>query len=274
MAKRKSSSKSEPLTLLIVSGGTGRTVEHVVNSALAQFEDPNVRLVKKPGVNTAGAAEKVATEAADREAIICHSLVDTDVRNALLDASKHRLVPIVDVMGGVLAVLTDHLGSQPRREPGLSYKIQREYFDRMEAINFTLEHDDGAGLHTLDKADVVLVGVSRVGKSVTCFYLGYRGIRTANVPLVPGFDPPSELLQLPQEKVIALTVNLNRLQAIREARHEMLGGKVDYYIDRRKIGEELRDTMRLAQKHGWRTLDVSYMAIEEVARTVLTMIGR
>jgi regulator of PEP synthase PpsR (kinase-PPPase family) len=163
----------------------------------------------------------------------------------------------------------------PQREPGLAYALQRDHFDRVDAVSFTLEHDDGAGLDTLAKADVVLVGVSRVSKSVTCFYLGYRGIRAANVPLIPNHKPPEQLVAMPAERVIALTVNANRLQSLRDARQQAMGaGELGSYVDARAIRDELRFAERLAKKHHWRLIDVSYMAVEEVAREVLGLIGR
>ena len=267
----------QPLTILIISGATGRTAAQVVNSALAQFDEPNVRIVKKTNVRSARSAAKIVRDHAgeDEDVVICHSLVTPGVRDAVLDEAKRRMIPAVDILGRVLAVLADHLGVAPHREPGLSYKLQKGHFDRIDAVSFTLDHDDGAGLGDLEKADVVLVGVSRVSKSVTCFYLGYRGIRAANVPLIPGHDPPEQLLAIPREIVIALTVNPNRLQSIRDARrHAMGAGELDHYVDRRAIHEELRYAERLAKKHGWRSIDVSYMAVEEVARTVLRMVGR
>ncbi len=177
----------------------------------------------------------------------------------------------------MLAVLSDQLGVAPQRKPGLSYKLQKEYFDRIDAVSFTLEHDDGAGLGTLSEADVVLVGVSRVSKSVTCFYLAYRGVRAANVPLIPGIDPPDELLAMPRQKVIGLTATPNRLRSVREARRHKLdksgSGTVDYYVGHTEIGAELRYALTIMKKCGWRCIDVSYMAVEEVAVQVLQSIG-
>jgi regulator of PEP synthase PpsR (kinase-PPPase family) len=138
-----------------------------------------------------------------------------------------------------------------------------------------LGHDDGAGLSTLAEADVVLVGVSRVSKSVTCFYMAYRGVRAANVPLIPDIDPPAELLAMPKEKVIGLTVTPNRLRSVREARRHKLGaGAADDYVGHTEIGAELRNALKIMKQHGWRCLDVSYMAVEEAAVQILQSIGR
>ena len=270
-----SEADGEPLLIVILSGATGRTVLEVVNSALAQFDHPNVRIVKQTGVRTSAAAARIVSEITSRHAVIFHSLVSPKVRERVIQEARKRMIPTVDILGPVLAVLSDQLGLAPQGKPGLSYKLQKHYIDRIDAVSFTLEHDDGAGLATLHDADVVLVGVSRASKSVTCFYLGYRGIRAANVPLISRLDPPDQLLKMPPEKVIGLTISPNRLQSVREARRHRLGaGATEYYVQPNEIGEELRDALMLMRKYSWRSMDVSYMAVEEVAMQVLQMIGK
>jgi [pyruvate, water dikinase]-phosphate phosphotransferase / [pyruvate, water dikinase] kinase len=268
-------SETKPLLIVIVSGSTGRTAEQVVRAALAQFGSPTVRILKQSNVRTVAEARQIVRGLDREDAIICHSLVSPAVRDAVIDEAQRRMIPIVDILGRVLAVLSDYLGVTPQHKPGLSYELQKEYFDRIDAVSFTLEHDDGAGAATLALADVVLVGVSRVSKSVTCFYLGYRGIRAANVPLIPGLPPPDQLLQLPPEKVVGLTATPSRLRSVREARRHRLGEQPsEYYVEQEEVARELRYALKLMRKHHWRCIDVSYMAVEEVAVQVMQMIGR
>jgi hypothetical protein len=264
----------QPLRIVIISGATGRTAQEVVNSALAQFGDANVQVVKKTGVRTCRAAAEAVRAVPGERAVILHSLVSTKVRATVLEEAARKMIPTVDVLGPVIAVLADQLGRAPQGKPGLSYQRQKDYIDRIDAVSFTLEHDDGAGLATLSDADVVLVGVSRASKSVTCFYLAYRGVRAANVPLISGIAPPEQLRSLPREKVIALTISPHRLQSVREARRYRLGSNaLDYYVERDEIRKELRFALQTIRKHGWRTIDVSYMAVEEVAVQILHMLG-
>ena len=272
MAKTK---ESRSLQLFILTGGTGRTCGQVLRAALAQFEKPRVEKVLKTEVRTARAVQEIVKEAAKAGAVICHSVVEPEIREAVIQETQKSRVPTVDLLGPVLTLLDDHLEQSPRRQPGLSYQLQREHFDRIDAVDFTLEHDDGCRPNDLDRADVVLVGVSRVSKSVTCFYLSYRGIRAANVSLVAGHDPPPKLLKVDPDKVIGLTMNVNRLQGVRKARIKTMGkGPFDDYGDRRKIMAELRAADTLMCEHGWRSVDVSYKSVEEVAKEVLSMIGR
>jgi regulator of PEP synthase PpsR (kinase-PPPase family) len=265
---------AEPLLIVIISGATGRTAQEVVNSALAQFRDADVRVVRETDIRSSAAASRVVRNLSSEHAVILHSLVSPKVRDTVLREAKRRMIPTVDVLGPVIAVLADQLGRAPLGKPGLSYERQKDYIDRIDAVSFTLDHDDGARLATLHEADVVLVGVSRASKSVTCFYLAYRGIRAANVPLIKDHAAPEELVKLPKEKVIGLTITPARLQSVREARRYRLGGDaLDYYVHHDEINEELRHAQRLMGRYGWRSIDVSYMGVEEVAVQVLQMVG-
>lgn len=269
----KQHKKPVSLPVFILTGGTGRTCEQVLKAALAQFDRPGVEQILREDIRTAEAVRQVVQEAADADAVICHSVVEPDIRNVVVAETKRHGIPSVDVLGPVLRLLDDHLEQVPRHQPGLSYQLQQEHFDRIDAVDFTLEHDDGVGLVDLDRANVVVVGVSRVSKSVTCFYLSYQGVRAANVPLVPGHDPPKELLEIDRDKVIGLTMNINRLQSVREARIEMMGrGPFEEYGEKRAVGKEIRFAHELMNQYGWRTIDVSYKSTEEVAKEVLAMI--
>ena len=264
--------RSKPLSIVILSGGTGRTGEQVVQSALAQFDNPNVKIVLKPRVQTPKAALKVIDAAQAKRAILCHTLVDPEVRETVSRECQLRDIHAVDLLGPTLSLFDDHLDGTPRNQPGLSYELNQEQFERIDAVDFTLAHDEGARVKDLNRSDVVLVGVSRVSKSVTCFYLAYRGIRAANIPLVPSFDPSDELLQLNSNNVIGLTMNPHRLQHIREARRGAIrAANLPNYTNLRSIAKELRDAQSLMKQHNWRTIDVSYMAVEEVASEVIEL---
>jgi [pyruvate, water dikinase]-phosphate phosphotransferase / [pyruvate, water dikinase] kinase len=270
-AKKKSGTRR----IILLSGSTGRTVEEVVKAALAQFKDPDVTIDLRPRVRSVKAALRIIDEAAESKAIVFYSLVAPKVRDAVVHHTQARKVPSVDVLGPVLTALNDYLGESPRMRPGLSYQLRKEHFDRIEAVNFTLAHDDGCAADGLPRADVVLVGPSRVAKSVTCFYLAYRGVRAANVPLVPGWELPEQLTGLDKQKVIGLTMNPARLQSIRRQRVRDMGrGPFDRYDDLDTVRQELREACRTVARLGWRSIDVSYKSVEEVAREVLTMIGR
>ena len=266
-------SDAKPLTICILSGSTGRTCDEVLKAALAQFGDPDVRVVRRRNLRSEADVIREVHYAADAGAVICHSLVVPQLRDTLVREATRLRVPTIDVLGPLITLLQDHLGQTPRGLPGLAFQMQRERLERIEAVDFTLAHDDGAGLADLDQADVVLVGASRVSKSVTCFYLAYEGIRAANVPLLAGVEPPPELSALDRNKVIGLTMNAARLQSLRQARIKTLGvGSFDKYGSLHEIDAELRDLERTMARHGWRRIDVSYLSVEEVAKEVVALI--
>ncbi|MDA1180394.1 MAG: kinase/pyrophosphorylase, partial [Planctomycetota bacterium] len=201
----KSSPKSHPLNIVVVSGGTGRTGALVVNSALAQFRKPSVCVTNEPQIRKAAELRRVIRDAKRNNAVVCHTLVEPKLRSIAAQEAKASLVALVDILGPVVKLMADHLKVDPLSQPGLSYEVNKEQFDRMDAVDFTLAHDDGQRVGSLHKADVVLVGVSRVSKSVTCFFLAYRGIRAANVALTCATEPPPQLLKLDPARVVALT---------------------------------------------------------------------
>ncbi|GIW91409.1 MAG: putative pyruvate, phosphate dikinase regulatory protein [Pirellulaceae bacterium] len=263
------------LRVMIISGGTGRTAQTVLRSALAQFPERAIECQVKAHVRGVRAAVAAVRQASRRGAVVFHSLVDPKVRAGVLHELERLGVPAVDVLGPAVSLLADRLGEQPAGRAGLAYELNKEQLDRMEAVDFTLAHDDGQGLHDLNRADVVLVGVSRVAKSVTCFYLAYRGIRAANVPLIPALPIPKELVAMPPEKIIGLWMNVDRLVAIRRARVAAgAQGVSPEYCDPTAVDRELRWARRIINQHGWRALDVSYMAVEEIAREVRRLIGK
>ncbi len=259
-------------TVYLVSDGTCRTCEQVIRATLVQF-DEDVRIVRKAMVRRPKTVWELIKKAADDQALVFYTLVSAKARDAIQEASKQHMVPVVDLLGPVLVSLYDLFQSTQRAQPGILYKSNQEYYDRIDAVEYTLHHDDGVAAHELREADVVLVGVSRACKSTTCFYLAYRGIRAANVPLFADSAPPQELLELDPRRVIGLTTNPHRLRSVREARLRSWGMDLsDDYADRMQVARELRAVSKMTTKHGWVLIDVSYRAVEEIAREVLRLL--
>lgn len=263
-----------PPTLFVVSDSRGQTCASVLRAALVQFEGQPHTLVREADVRTSERVQAIVEAAAQCHGVVFYTLVEQETRRALREAAATLAVPVVDVLGPTLSALHDRFQREPRSEPGLLYRSEREAFDRQEAIDFTLKHDDGGRPDGLPGADVVLVGVSRSAKSSTCFYLAYHGVKAANVPIVPGLALPAPLLALPPEKVIGLWVNPSRLVALRESRQRHLGlpGPGDY-ADLDAVRQEVRAASRTMADHGWARIDASYMAVEEVAREVMRRRG-
>jgi regulator of PEP synthase PpsR (kinase-PPPase family) len=256
-------------TIFIVSDGTGHTCEQVVRSALGQFGGQPVDLILRPGVRGMTQIRRIADEAAATRGVVFFTLVTPDARRELQDAAAARGIEAIDVLGPVLTGLATSLDQAPREDTRLHDTSQQEHVDRIDAVEFTLEHDDGQQTDGLRHADVVLAGVSRTSKTSTCFYLAFQGIRAANVPLLPHAEPPRELAALDPHRVIGLTMSVDRLMAIRRARLARMGASnLDMYVDAEAVMYELRTAHERMADHRWRRLDVSHMAVEEIAHDV------
>jgi regulator of PEP synthase PpsR (kinase-PPPase family) len=258
-------------TIFVVSDGRGETATQLVTAAALQFEQ-RYRIVRESEVRTPERVEKIVKRAAAANAVIFYTLVEDDTRAEMRRAGNEMLVPSVDILGPAFTALGDLFHTTRGSTPGLFYSLEHERFDRMEAIDYTLTHDDGQRPHELNQADLVVVGVSRASKSSTCFFLAYNGVKAANVPLLPDIPPPEQLLKLPPEKVIGLRVTVDRLITVREARAAHLGFQsADPYLDRKTVAREVIAAHRMMEKHGWRWVEASYLAVEEIAREVMQL---
>lgn len=229
-----------------------------------------MEVIYETRVRTVKRAIDAVAKASAQGAIICHSLVAPKIRQAVMTEVTRLGVPCIDVLGPALSLLGDHLHSAPRGRAGLLYEVRREQMDRMEAMDFTLAHDDGKRLNGLKEADVVLVGASRTSKSVTCFFLASRGFRAANVPLIPKQQPPTQLLRISKRRVIGLTMNAAHLESIRQTRLDRISHRpVAGYANLRDIQSELRELRELMDRRHWEYIDVSYKATEEVADLII-----
>jgi regulator of PEP synthase PpsR (kinase-PPPase family) len=258
--------------IFVVSDGTGDTGAAVAQAAMAQF---NVAwsLRRFGGIRHEGLARRVAAEAEKSGALIVFTLVDKRVARALLEEAGRRGVPTFDVLGGMISKVAAHLVAEPRSLPGLLHGFSDDYYRRVEAVEFAVQHDDGANLHTLDRADLVLTGISRTSKTPLSMYLAQRGYKTGNVPIVPGIDPPRHLLDLDPRKVFALSVDPSVLLTIRQARVRVLGAPpYTTYADPESLLEEARRARRLFREQGWRVIDISGRAVEENAARILRFV--
>ncbi len=260
-------------TIVVVSDGRGETATRVVQAAAVQFHGRRYRVVTRGDVRTPRQVESAVAAAAKAHGAVFYTLVEKETRRALRVAAVRRRVPAVDVLGPAFSALDDLFRAQRGATPGLLFAAERERVARAAAIEFTLKHDDGQRPQDLAAADVVIAGVSRTSKSSTCFVLAYRGIRAANVPLVPGLPPPPQLLKLPPEKVVGIRMNVGRLVAVRQGRAQLAGSGAADYLDPRAVAREVADADRLMERRGWPVVDASYLAIEEIAREVMILRG-
>jgi len=258
--------------IVAISDSTGETAGAIGNAALAQFghhDDAAVRTVAN--VRTVDALERALEQAAESKALVVYTLVEKELRDAVKDLAFAHGVRAVDLLGGLLHVLAEHLDLTPLSVPGLSHELDEDYFRRVAAVEFTVNHDDGKNPQNLPKADIVIIGISRASKTPLSNYIAHRGLRVANVPIVMGLPLPKELDEVDPRRVFTLTIDPVVLMKIRQARIETLGMRADSdYGDLRQIRREINYAKRVFQAHPeWTPVDMSRKAVEEAASSII-----
>lgn len=261
-----------PHLVLVVSDGTGITGERVVLAAMVQFDPTLVRVERIPEVRTRERIRETIEDAARRGATVLYSLVSADHRRILIEEALRNHVSTIDLLGPILRRLTDVLAVSPRSEAGIFRQLDEEYFHRIEAIDFAVQHDDGKRPQDLGTADIVLVGVSRTSKTPLSMFLAYRGWRVANVPIVLGIDPPEEVFGVDRSKVIALSARPAWLEGIRRERAIRLAQSLNIsYAELDHIRSELAWFRQIAERGGWTVVEVTHKAIEETAAEIVAL---
>jgi len=261
--------------LHLVSDATGDTVHSVARACLVQFEGAEAIEHIWSMVRTKNQVDRIIAAIATNPGVVLYTLVNETLRQPLIEGCRRLQVPAIPVLDPVIGALASYLGRQSRGLPGQQHLLDSEYFQRIDAMTFALNHDDGQSAFGLDSADVVLVGVSRTSKTPTCIYLANRGIKAANVPVVPGMALPPELLAAQRPLIVGLTNDPERLIQVRRNRLSMLhqDERTDY-TDIEAVREEVASARRLFAEHHWPVIDVTRRSIEETAAAILKLLAR
>ena len=259
----------------LVSDSTGETLNALARAVCARFDDLMpiehiYALVRSPRQ-----LERALTDIEEAPGVVIHTIVDDNLRSALEEGVRRLDMPCIAALDPLVSALQRYLGASISRKVGVQHALDNDYFNRMDALNYAIGHDDGQGGQDLEQADVVLIGVSRTSKTPTCIYLAHRGVKAANVPLVPHRPPPEQLFTLKHAKVIGLTVSPDRLIQIR--RNRLLSLKEDRessYIDHEAVREEVVRARRLYERQGWPVIDVTRRSVEETAAQVINILNR
>jgi regulator of PEP synthase PpsR (kinase-PPPase family) len=261
--------------LHLVSDSTGDTVHSVARACLVQFEDTDAIEHIWSMVRTKAQIDRVIGGVAANPGVVLYTLVNESLRQPLIEGCRKLQVPAIPVLDPVIGALASYLGRQSRGLPGQQHMLDSEYFQRIDAMTFALNHDDGQSLWGLNDADVVLVGVSRTSKTPTCIYLANRGIKAANVPIVPGVPIPQEVFELTRPLIVGLTNDPDRLIQVRTQRLASLHtGERSEYTDLAKVREEVTQARRIFTDQAWPVIDVSRRSIEETAAAILKLLAR
>jgi len=261
--------------LHLVSDSTGETLITVARAAAAQYAHVHPVEHVYPAVRTNRQLDRVLNEIENEPGVVLYTLLEQDLIARLEDKCRDVGVPCLSILGPVLHLFHSYLGTESTHRVGAQHMLNAEYFKRIDALNYTMLHDDGQMPDGLNGADVVLVGVSRTSKTPTSIYLANRGVKTANIPLLPGMALPPQLEQAMQPLVVGLTANPERIVQIRQNR--LLGLKAhrddDQYIDRQAVAEEVAFARRLCAKHNWPMIDVTRRSIEETAAAIIALLA-
>lgn len=257
----------------LVSDSTGETLNAMARAVCARFEnvlpiEHIYALVRSPRQ-----LERALTDIEEAPGVVIHTIVDDQLRTALEEGVRRLDMPCIAALDPLVSSLQRYLGASISRRVGVQHALDNDYFNRMDALNYAIGHDDGQGGQDLEQADVVLVGVSRTSKTPTCIYLAHRGVRAANVPLVPTRPPPEKLFELKNTLVVGLTIAPDRLIQIR--RNRLLSLKEDRestYIDIEAVREETVKARRLYERQGWPVIDVTRRSVEETAAAVMNLL--
>ncbi len=256
----------------LVSDATGETLNAIAKAALAQFEGVLVHEHSYALVRSQRQLHRAIEHIRQDPGLVFFTLVNPELRKELLAQCAVLSVPCLDVLEGPVAMMRQFLGAAETHRPGGQHEVDHRYLQRIEALNFTIQHDDGQALDTLDDAEVVLVGASRTSKTPTCVYLAIRGVRAANVPLVPGIALPPSLLAVKKPLVVGLWASPDRLIQVRRNRLTTMGEVRDTdYVDLEAVRAEIATTRKLFEQHDWPAIDVSRRSIEETAAAILNL---
>ena len=261
--------------LHLVSDATGETLITVARAAAAQYAKVSPVEHVYPLVRTAKQLERVLADIEEAPGIVLYTLLEEALVGRLEQKCRELGLPCLSILGPVLQLFQSYLGSEKSHRVGAQHVLNAEYFKRIDALNYTMLHDDGQNVDGLESADVVLVGVSRTSKTPTSIYLANRGVKTGNIPLIPSISPPPQLETLKHPLIVGLYASPERIVQIRQNR--LLGLKVhqddDQYIDRQAVAEEVAFSRRLCARHNWPAIDVTRRSIEETAAAVMKLLA-
>jgi regulator of PEP synthase PpsR (kinase-PPPase family) len=259
--------------LHLISDATGETLTTMAKAAAVQYSQVRPIEHVHPLVRTPKQLERVLKEVEQSPGIVLYTIVKSELIEAIERRCRELKVPSLHVLKPIMQVFESYLGAPQTPVVAGQHTVDADYFRRIDALNFAMAHDDGQLPQDLNTADIILLGISRTSKTPTSIYLAQRGYKTANLPLVPGIEPPQSLAEPHRAFVVGLVASPDRIAEIRRNRVQMLADRnLDEYVDRTQIANELTYSRRLCARHGWPVIDVTRRSIEETAATIVRLL--
>ena len=261
--------------IILLSDGTGETAALMAKAAMVQFSDRDVFFNRYKNIRNEMQIEAICDEASRKSYLIIYTIASPQLRAFLANKAREKSIPCVDLLGPLLAGLASYFGYEPKSIAGLLHDINEEYFQRIDAMEYTIAHDDGRDLTGLEQADLILLGISRTSKTPLSMYLSHQGWRVANIPLIKGFPLPREIVSIDPRRIVGLTIDSDQLSRIRGARLERLGhDKGGDYASPDKVMEEIEYATDIFQQNRrWAIFNVTGKALEETASEIIKLMA-
>ena len=258
--------------IFIVSDGSGQTAEQALTAAMTQYEGVEVKFERRPLVKSKKEITEIVEEAHREGSFVVHTMVSDLMRQYMLEQGRINNVETIDLMGPLLFRLSNQFSISPIQKPGLFHQLDDLYFRRIETMDFAFKHDDGLRTHELEKAEIILVGVSRTFKTPLSIYMAFKGWLVANVPLILGLQPPAELFDVDPARVFALNTIASRLSELRRVRHERFQESTGEYSNYEYVRSELKYGQKIFHQHqNWSIVNVTNKPIEEIASEIIAL---
>ncbi len=266
----------ETRVIYILSDGTGETAATMIRAALVQYPQQELQMVRCKNVRTEDQASALIDECFERKGMMVYTVVSSQLRKKIFELTAEKAIPSIDLLGPIFLTLDQFLGAAHQNpQAGLLRNVDERYFKRIEAIEYTVKHDDGKTFSELDKADIVLVGISRTSKTPLSIFLSHKGWKVANIPLVLGTPLPQQLFEVDQRKVVGLIIDIESLQRIRKNRLEKFGQDPGgEYASLSQIMKEIEYAHDLfKQNKKWPVFNVTDRALEETATEITRIVA-
>lgn len=264
---------NKELKIIVLSDGTGETAAQITKAAMVQFSDKDIYFTRYKNIRTKAQVEAIFEDAAVHHDMVVYTIVSPDLRDFIAAKSVEKGVSVIDLLGPLLNAMATFFHLTPKSLPGLFHQVNDRYFKRIEAMEYTIAHDDGRDLTELGKADIILLGISRTSKTPLSMYLSHQGWKVCNIPIIKGFDLPPELTAIDQRKIVCLTISADTLTTIRKVRLERLGQEDGgEYASMDKVIEEIDYADQLFRKNKrWPVFNVTGKALEETASEIIKL---
>lgn len=263
------------LKVIIISDGTGETAKEMTRAAITQFKSKEIFFTRYKNVRTKEHIDAIFQEAAIHHDMVVYTIVSPELRSYVIEVSRKDKVRSVDLLGPLLTNMANLFEVEPEYQPGLLHAVNDSYFEKVAAVEFTLNHDDGRNLKSLDECDVVLIGISRTSKTPLSIFLSMEGLKVVNIPIILDMPLPENLAKIDQRKIFGLTIDAEALKEIRTNRLSNLGStaKGDY-ADERKVVEEIEWANKLFEENRrWPIFNVTNIALEETAAEIVKLLN-